>query len=109
MVWIHIFQNVQNAKLTTIQLFELCVFRCFSAQESGGSPCPSSCPDLNKSQTLSSLSESGAVLVEVCCLLVLAVDNKVQDYSAAVFTTCMFRAAKYKSAVYLFISVRSLR
>lgn len=49
----------------------------FSAQESGGSPCPSSCPDLNKSQTLSSLSESGAVLVEVCCLLVLAVDNKV--------------------------------
>lgn len=52
-----------------------CVY--FSAQESGGSPCPSSCPDLNKSQTLSSLSESGAVLVEVCCLLVLAVDNKV--------------------------------
>lgn len=49
----------------------------FLAQESGGSPCPSSCPDLNKSQTLSSLSESGAVLVEVCCLLVLAVDNKV--------------------------------
>lgn len=49
----------------------------FSAQDSGGSPCPSSCPDLNKSQTLSSLSESGAVLVEVCCLLVLAVDNKV--------------------------------
>lgn len=53
------------------------IFPCLSAQESGGSPCPSSCPDLNKSQTLSSLSESGAVLVEVCCLLVLAVDNKV--------------------------------
>lgn len=52
-------------------------FSIFLAQESGGSPCPSSCPDLNKSQTLSSLSESGAVLVEVCCLLVLAVDNKV--------------------------------
>lgn len=49
----------------------------FLAQDSGGSPCPSSCPDLNKSQTLSSLSESGAVLVEVCCLLVLAVENKV--------------------------------
>ncbi|RVE55988.1 hypothetical protein OJAV_G00231800 [Oryzias javanicus] len=47
-----------------------------TAQDSGGSPCPSSCPDLNKSQTLSSLSESGAVLVEVCCLLVLAVENK---------------------------------
>ncbi|XP_062323744.1 cerebral cavernous malformations protein 2 homolog isoform X2 [Osmerus eperlanus] len=47
-----------------------------TAQESGGSPCPSSCPELSKSQTLSSLSESGAVLVEVCCLLVLAVENK---------------------------------
>ena len=51
------------------------------AQESGGSPCPSSCPDLNKSQTLGSLSESGAVLVEVCCLLVLAVENKVPHLS----------------------------
>lgn len=59
--------------LTVCLLSSLCV----SAQESGGSPCPSSCPDLNKSQTLSSLSEGGAVLVEVCCLLVLAVDNKV--------------------------------
>lgn len=55
-------------------VFFVCLF---SAQESGGSPCPSSCPDLNKSQTRSSLSESGTVLVEVCCLLVLAVDNKV--------------------------------
>jgi hypothetical protein len=49
------------------------------AQEAGVSPCPSTCPDLSKSQTLSSLSESGAVLVEVCCLLVLAVDNKVSN------------------------------
>lgn len=64
---------------------------CFSAQDSGGSPCPSSCPDLNKSQTLSSLSESGAVLVEVCCLLVLAVDNKVVsdlNKSVAVVSVC---------------------
>ncbi|XP_030628601.1 cerebral cavernous malformations protein 2 homolog isoform X2 [Chanos chanos] len=47
-----------------------------TAQDAGGSPCPSSCPELSKSPTLSSLSESGAVLVEVCCLLVLAVENK---------------------------------
>lgn len=46
-----------------------------AAQEPGGSPCHST--EMSKSPTLSSLSESGAVLVEVCCLLVLAVDNKV--------------------------------
>lgn len=47
----------------------------FTAQDPGGSPCHST--EMSKSPTLSSLSESGAVLVEVCCLLVLAVDNKV--------------------------------
>ncbi|KAK6297847.1 hypothetical protein J4Q44_G00324300 [Coregonus suidteri] len=46
-----------------------------TAQDAGVSLCPSTCPDLSESQTLSSLAESGAVLVEVCCLLVLAVDN----------------------------------
>lgn len=66
-------------------------FLYVTAQESGGSPCPSSCPDLNKSQTLSSLSESGAVLVEVCCLLVLAVDNKV-------FFICGFCSLSHNAA-----------
>lgn len=50
----------------------------FVAQEPGGSPCHST--EMSKSPTLSSLSESGAVLVEVCCLLVLAVDNKVSFF-----------------------------
>lgn len=50
------------------------VFVC-AAQEPGGSPCPSTGPELSKSPTLSSLSESG--VVEVCCLVVLAVENKV--------------------------------
>ncbi len=51
------------------------VWFAFAAQEPGSSPCHST--EMSKSPTLSSLSESGAVLVEVCCLLVLAVDNKV--------------------------------
>lgn len=49
----------------------------FPAQEPGSSPCPSTCPEISKSQALGSLSESGAVLVEVCCLVVLAAENKV--------------------------------
>ncbi|XP_063079124.1 cerebral cavernous malformations protein 2 homolog isoform X2 [Engraulis encrasicolus] len=43
-----------------------------TAQDAGGSPCP----ELSKSPTMSSLSESGAVLVEACSLLILAADNK---------------------------------
>ncbi|MGH0140385.1 UNVERIFIED_CONTAM: hypothetical protein FKN15_005146 [Acipenser sinensis] len=35
-----------------------------TAQEPGSSPCPSTCPEISKSQALGSLSESGAVLVE---------------------------------------------
>uniref|UniRef100_A0AAZ3SGU7 Cerebral cavernous malformations 2 harmonin-homology domain-containing protein n=1 Tax=Oncorhynchus tshawytscha TaxID=74940 RepID=A0AAZ3SGU7_ONCTS len=69
-----------------------------TAQEAGVSPCPSTCPDLSKSQTLSSLSESGAVLVEVCCLLVLAVDNKVSD----THTHCLLLLAIDKTHNYLF-------
>lgn len=66
----------------------------FAAQEPGGSPCHST--EMSKSPTLSSLSESGAVLVEVCCLLVLAVDNKVSfthlkgTYYACFFLTLPF-------------------
>lgn len=56
------------------------------AQEPGGSPCPSTCPELSKSPTLSSLSESGAV--DVCCLLVLAVENKVTNLSSLLFNEC---------------------
>uniref|UniRef100_A0A3B5QMZ6 CCM2 scaffold protein n=1 Tax=Xiphophorus maculatus TaxID=8083 RepID=A0A3B5QMZ6_XIPMA len=70
-----------------------------TAQESGGSPCPSSCPDLNKSQTLSSLSESGAVLVEVCCLLVLAVDNKVSAEELCLLLSQVFQIVYTESTI----------
>ena len=56
----------------------VCVCVCV-AQEVGRSPCPSKCMELSKSATMGSLSESGAVLVEACSLLVLAVDNKVSS------------------------------
>ncbi|XP_037541067.1 cerebral cavernous malformations protein 2 homolog [Nematolebias whitei] len=70
-----------------------------TAQESGGSPCPSSCPDLNKSQTLSSLSESGAVLVEVCCLLVLAVDNKAAAEELCILLSQVFQIVYTESTI----------
>lgn len=70
-----------------------------TAQESGGSPCPSSCPDLNKSETLSSLSESGAVLVEVCCLLVLAVDNKAAAEELCLLLSQVFQIVYTESTI----------
>ncbi|XP_057679109.1 cerebral cavernous malformations protein 2 homolog isoform X2 [Corythoichthys intestinalis] len=70
-----------------------------TAQESGGSPCPSSCPDINKSQTLSSLSESGAVLVEVCCLLVLAVDNKAAAEELCLLLSQVFQIVYTESTI----------
>ncbi|XP_061560984.1 cerebral cavernous malformations protein 2 homolog isoform X3 [Phycodurus eques] len=70
-----------------------------TAQESGGSPCPSSCPDLNKSQTLSSLSESGAVLMEVCCLLVLAVDNKAAAEELCLLLSQVFQIVYTESTI----------
>ncbi|XP_003971738.1 cerebral cavernous malformations protein 2 homolog [Takifugu rubripes] len=70
-----------------------------TAQESGGSPCPSSCPDLNKSQTLSSLSESGAVLVEVCCLLVLAVENKAAAEELCLLLSQVFQIVYTESTI----------
>ncbi|XP_056284801.1 cerebral cavernous malformations protein 2 homolog isoform X2 [Pseudoliparis swirei] len=70
-----------------------------TAQESGGSPCPSSCPDLNKSQTLSSLSEGGAVLVEVCCLLVLAVDNKAAAEELCLLLSQVFQIVYTESTI----------
>ncbi|KAM9779123.1 cerebral cavernous malformations protein 2 homolog isoform X1 [Syngnathus typhle] len=70
-----------------------------TAQESGGSPCPSSCPDLNKSQTLSSLSESGAALVEVCCLLVLAVDNKAAAEELCLLLSQVFQIVYTESTI----------
>uniref|UniRef100_A0A3B4FDD8 CCM2 scaffold protein n=1 Tax=Pundamilia nyererei TaxID=303518 RepID=A0A3B4FDD8_9CICH len=70
-----------------------------TAQESGGSPCPSSCPDLNKSQTRSSLSESGTVLVEVCCLLVLAVDNKAAAEELCLLLSQVFQIVYTESTI----------
>uniref|UniRef100_A0A1A7XLP0 Cerebral cavernous malformation 2 n=1 Tax=Iconisemion striatum TaxID=60296 RepID=A0A1A7XLP0_9TELE len=70
-----------------------------TAQESAGSPCPSSCPDLNKSQTLSSLSEGGAVLVDVCCLLVLAVDNKAAAEELCLLLSHVFQIVYTESTI----------
>ncbi|KAM6914982.1 cerebral cavernous malformations protein 2 homolog isoform 4-T4 [Xenentodon cancila] len=70
-----------------------------TAQESGGSPCPSSCPNLNKSQTLSSPSESGSVLVEVCCLLVLAVDNKAAAEELCLLLSQVFQIVYTESTI----------
>lgn len=70
-----------------------------TAQDSGGSPCPSSCPDLNKSQTRSSLSESGTVLVEVCCLLVLAVDNKAAAEELCLLLSQVFQIVYTESTI----------
>ncbi|KAL0967102.1 hypothetical protein UPYG_G00247830 [Umbra pygmaea] len=70
-----------------------------TAQEAGVSPCPSSCPDLTKSQTLGSLSEGGAVLVEVCCLLVLAVDNKVAAEELCLLLSQVFQVVYTESTI----------
>nr|XP_013999095.1 unnamed protein product [Salmo salar] len=70
-----------------------------TAQEAGVSPCPSTCPDLSKSQTLSSLSESGAVLVEVCCLLVLAVDNKAAAEELCLLLSQVFQIVYTESTI----------
>ncbi|CAL8317622.1 unnamed protein product [Boreogadus saida] len=70
-----------------------------TAQESGGSPCPSSCPDLNKSQTLGSLSESGPGLVEVCCLLVLAVENKATAEELCLLLSQVFQIVYTESTI----------
>nr|XP_061785240.1 cerebral cavernous malformations protein 2 homolog isoform X1 [Nerophis lumbriciformis] len=70
-----------------------------TAQECGGSPCHSSFTDLNKSQTLSSLSESGAVLVEVCCLLVLAVNNKAAAEELCLLLSQVFQIVYTESTI----------
>ncbi|XP_061562936.1 cerebral cavernous malformations protein 2 homolog isoform X4 [Cololabis saira] len=70
-----------------------------TAQECGGSPCPSSCPDLNKSQTLSPPSDTGAVLVEVCCLLVLAVDNKAAAEELCLLLSQVFQIVYTESTI----------
>ncbi|KAG7460745.1 hypothetical protein MATL_G00202010 [Megalops atlanticus] len=70
-----------------------------TAQEPGGSPCPSTCPEVSKSQTLSSLSESGAVLVEVCCLLVLAVENKAAAEELCLLLSQVFQIVYTESTI----------
>lgn len=50
----------------------------FSAQDPGISPNQSLCAESLKALTSGSLSESGAVPVEACCLVVLATENKVR-------------------------------
>ncbi|KAK3516669.1 hypothetical protein QTP70_021991 [Hemibagrus guttatus] len=68
-----------------------------TAQEPGGSPCPSTCPELSKSPTLSSLSESGAV--DVCCLLVLAVENKAAAEELCLLLSQVFQIVYTESTI----------
>ncbi|XP_016101977.1 cerebral cavernous malformations protein 2 homolog isoform X1 [Sinocyclocheilus grahami] len=68
-----------------------------TAQEPGGSPCHST--EMSKSPTLSSLSESGAVLVEVCCLLVLAVDNKTAAEELCLLLSQVFQIVYTESTI----------
>ncbi|KAI1897214.1 hypothetical protein AGOR_G00080930 [Albula goreensis] len=70
-----------------------------TAQEAGGSPCPSACPEVSKSQTLSSLSESGAVLLELCCLLVLAVENKAAAEELCLLLSQVFQIVYTESTI----------
>ncbi|KTG41899.1 hypothetical protein cypCar_00017902 [Cyprinus carpio] len=68
-----------------------------TAQDPGGSPCHST--EMSKSPTLSSLSESGAVLVEVCCLLVLAVDNKAAAEELCLLLSQVFQIVYTESTI----------
>ncbi|XP_073712029.1 cerebral cavernous malformations protein 2 homolog isoform X2 [Misgurnus anguillicaudatus] len=68
-----------------------------TAQEPGGSPCHST--EMSKSPTLSSLSETGAVLVEVCCLLVLAVDNKAAAEELCLLLSQVFQIVYTESTI----------
>ncbi|XP_062857399.1 cerebral cavernous malformations protein 2 homolog isoform X2 [Trichomycterus rosablanca] len=68
-----------------------------TAQEPGGSPCPSTCPELSKSPTLSSLSESGAL--DVCCLLVLAVENKAAAEELCLLLSQVFQIVYTESTI----------
>lgn len=47
-----------------------------TAQDPGISPSQSICTEISRAQTSGSLSESGTVPVEACCLVVLATENK---------------------------------
>uniref|UniRef100_A0AAY4AZ57 PID domain-containing protein n=1 Tax=Denticeps clupeoides TaxID=299321 RepID=A0AAY4AZ57_9TELE len=75
----------------------LVVFK--TAQEPGGSPSPSTCPELFKSPTLSSLSEGGTVLVEVCCLLVLAVETKAAAEELCLLLSQVFQIVYTESTI----------
>ncbi|XP_039605391.1 cerebral cavernous malformations protein 2 homolog isoform X1 [Polypterus senegalus] len=70
-----------------------------TAQDPGSSPCPSTCPEMSKSQTLASLSESGAVLVEVCCLVVLAAENKVAAEELCLLLSQVFQIVYTESTI----------
>ncbi|XP_061667586.1 cerebral cavernous malformations protein 2 homolog isoform X3 [Syngnathoides biaculeatus] len=70
-----------------------------TAQDSGGSPCPASCPDVNKSQTPGSSSEGGAAPAEVCRLLVLAVDSKAAAEELCLLLSQVFQIVYTESTI----------
>uniref|UniRef100_A0A3B3RKE4 CCM2 scaffold protein n=1 Tax=Paramormyrops kingsleyae TaxID=1676925 RepID=A0A3B3RKE4_9TELE len=70
-----------------------------TAQEPGGSPCPSTCPDASKTQTLSSLPESGPMLLDVCSLLVLAVENKAAAEELCLLLSQVFQIVYTESTI----------
>ncbi|KAJ8270455.1 hypothetical protein GJAV_G00114890 [Gymnothorax javanicus] len=70
-----------------------------TAQEPGASPSPSSSAEGSKSPTLSSLTETGAVLLELCSLLVLAAENKVAAEELCMLLSQVFQIVYTESTI----------
>ncbi|XP_064411159.1 cerebral cavernous malformations protein 2 homolog [Latimeria chalumnae] len=70
-----------------------------TAQEPGISPSPSTCTEISKAQTSGSLSESGAVPVEACCLVVLAAENKAAAEELCLLLSQVFQIVYTESTI----------
>ncbi|KAJ8355509.1 hypothetical protein SKAU_G00183030 [Synaphobranchus kaupii] len=68
-----------------------------TAQEPGASPSPSACAEASKSPTLS--SETGAVLLDLCSLLVLAVENKTAAEELCMLLSQVFQIVYTESTI----------
>ncbi|KAJ8275324.1 hypothetical protein COCON_G00099490 [Conger conger] len=70
-----------------------------TAQEPGASPSPSGGAEGSKSPTLSALTEPGAVLLELCSLLVLAVENKAAAEELCMLLSQVFQIVYTESTI----------
>lgn len=75
----------------------LVVFK--TAQEPGASPSPSAGAEGSKSPALSCLTETGAVLLELCSLLVLAVENKAAAEELCMLLSQVFQIVYTESTI----------